>query len=187
MTTAIENAKYLARRGFLVFPASAIFGPGAESIATSDLSLMDTMHSIDPSAKWLVRCGTEFSLLALDTPRARDLDLLVADVGKLPATMIVARPSGGPIRWFTVDADADVKLGTQIAGSRARYRRSAIIPGSLHSSGEAYEVLGGKPFDLDWLAALPESWLQAAPKNAIGVTANFVSRHEYEKPRPSYW
>lgn len=181
--TAFENAQALARAGLPVFPSSRIFGPGAEQAATTDLTMIQCMHRVDPHAVWMVRCGAEFGLLALDTPRARDLDYLVADLGDLPRTLTVTRASGGVVRWFLCDHDADIQLGVGLRGTRGEFRRSAVVPGSVHpKSGEVYEVRGGA-FGLRYVARLPQSWIEAVPKNTLGITANVVHRPEFTPQR----
>lgn len=190
MTEAFENACYLAQNGFPVFPSSRIFGPGTEDIATCDLAMLERMHAIDPQAVWLVKCGVGgggLALACLDSPRVRDYDILVNDYGPLQQTLTVSRDSGGPVRWYSIPRNADIKLGARMRGTQAHFRKSAIIPGSvLATNRETYRVLGGGPFDIGKFAPLPELWMQVAPKNTLGVTENLVLRPEFE-PRRSDW
>jgi hypothetical protein len=187
MSEAYSNALILARAGLPVFASSRIFGPGTEEIATTDAGLLASMNHVDPKAVWMVKAGAELGLLALDTPRARDMEHLISDFGPLPRTLIVTRPSGGTVRWFACDANADVKLGEFIRATKARFRRFAVIPGSVHrETGEEYEIVNGGPLDLGRMARLPDAWIQAVPRNAEGITANVTKRHEFV-PRVSEW
>lgn len=181
-----ENALLLARDGLPVFPSSRIFGPGTEEIATTDPAMLAHMHAIDPRAVWMVRCGSELGLLALDTKRARDFEHLVADFGPLPPTLIVTRRDR-TVRWFACDADANVKLGVELRSTHAKFRRCAVIPGSVDSkTGEVYEILHGGALDLGRMARLPDAWIRALPKNGESITATITKRHEFS-PRVSEW
>lgn len=180
MNEGFLNAMALAREGLPVFPSSRIFGPGAEDIATCDPAMLDSMNFIDPKAVWMVKCGAEFGLLALDTPRARDLEHLVADFGHFPPTLAVTRQNGGTVRWFACDPDADIELGVRLANTHAKFRISAVVPGSEHpKSRERYEILGGGALDPGCMERLPQAWIEALPKNRKGITANVVKRHEF--------
>ncbi len=188
MSEAYENALILARAGLPVFASSRIFGPGTEDIATTDAGLLASMNHVDPRAVWMVKAGSELSLLCLDTPRARDLEHLVADFGPLPRTLTVTRANGATVRWFACDADSNVKLGEFIRATKARFRRFAVIPGSIHrESREQYEIIGGGPLDLGRMARLPEAWMRGVPKDGESVTANIVKHHEWTPRAPSEW
>ncbi len=187
MSEAYENALILARAGLPVFASSRIFGPGTEAIATTDAGLLASMNHVDPKAVWMVKAGSEYGLLCLDTPRARDLEYLIADWGTFARTLTVTRPSGGTVRWFACERDSNVKLGEFLRATKARFRRFAVIPGSIHrETGERYEMIDGGPLDLARMERLPDAWMQAVPRNTESVTANIVQRHEFS-PRVSEW
>jgi hypothetical protein len=185
VSEAFENALILARANFKLFPAGPVWA-NAERLASSDVDYLARIHAVDSSAMWFVVCGAEYGLVALDLPRPRDIEILTRDFGPPPETLMVGRTPGRAVRWYVCPRDADIKMGVDISATAGRYRKNAVVPGSIHPhSGEKYEIVNGGAFNLNF-TPLPPIWLNGAPKNA-GVTANLVQRAEYTPPRSSDW
>ena len=180
--SAFENAKLLARiMGVPVFPSSRRLQSN-ESNATTDMRTLDRFNAADENAVWLARCGCQFGLMALDAPAVADFESLVAELGEPPRTMRVSRASGtGVVRWFLVDPGTpEIRLGQKLRNTRATFRRSVVIPDSFHpASGEQYEVMDGKSFEVRHIATLPDFWIQELARS--GVTANVMTRPEWNR------
>lgn len=179
-----ENAKLLAQNGIPVFPSSRHWTMEAINLATTDMDKLESMHHVDASCNWRVRCG--IGLCILDSPRECDFATLIREWGVLPPTLIVRRPSGGTHRWFRLEADdAEPRTRLALLGTRAVFKASAPVPGSVHGrSGEPYEVVNG---DLERiaLARLPDGWREVVPKQGDGITAVVTPRWEFT-PSPSF-
>jgi hypothetical protein len=183
---ALENAKLLARAGIPVFPSSPRL-PDLSAAATCDVRQIEEWDARYPGDLiWMARCGCGFGLMALDCPRLRDFEFLVADLGALPRTLCVSRGSAGStVYWFRVDTDANILLGQIGRGTRAAFRRSAVVAGGVHpASGNVYEVAGGGAFDPNRIATLPDAWVEALPRGTAGggiTTAHYAPRHEFNR------
>lgn len=190
MDDVLEAARMCALAGLLVFPTSPVskvFGTGSQNIATSDVTLVEAMRTLDPQCMFLVVTKPQYGLVALSITKSRDDQYLQADFGPLPPTLTTTRAGGGRVKWYAVPKDADVILETRLRGTRGFFRNATPLPGSVNPhSGERYIVEDGA-FDLNRVAPLPERWLRELPKQGGITSTNAVTRAEYSPIRQSEW
>jgi putative DNA primase/helicase len=168
MSTATTYAKQLASIGCQVFPLAPkgkvpLKGSHSFYDATSDLPQIDKWASQNPRCNWGLATGQRSGVVVLEVDLRRSGDKTLAKIqdenGKLPKSVTVISPSGGPHIYLRQTQPTPSKMDPFGPGIELKADKNlVVVAGSVGKNGTRYRYDNGRSPDVCEIAPLP-GWI----------------------------
>ena len=185
-------ALHMAALGYRVIPCNVRKIPHIESwqhrasreprtLIQWERGLFESYKTPEPHSNWSVLAGAENGLVIVDEDCIGEVAILESKLGKLVPTWTVESGRGRHLWYRTSTEEADYRTVSRVLGAGVDIRGwhgHAVLPGSMHKSGNRYRWADGHAPDEIEIAELPLAWREALPKHVEsgGPVARSVRR-----------